>query len=124
MTTIKNWVDDYGVKKAEFDVLKKETEELNKKIKDYMQDNGLDTYDTSKYSVSHIIQHRESMNEEKLLSIAHKNNLPIIRTVEVIDMDALESALYHGDIPQDVVKEISKCKEVKEVHTIKVKEKK
>ena len=48
----------------------------------------------------------------------------IIRTKEYIDMDALESAIYHGDISNDVVKTFSSCKDITETQVLNISKRK
>lgn len=111
----------YAQNKLELDSYKKICEKENAEIKKIMKDYALPTHVVGDYKAVYTIQKRETINEEKLLEIAHQYGISdIIKTKEYIDFDALENAIYHGQISADVLAEIAKTKEVKEVVTLKV----
>jgi hypothetical protein len=127
--TLDDLIPRYAENKSLLDDYKKICDEENKKIKDMMEEGS---YESGGYKATKSVQHRESMNEDKLLDVL-KNVYPdalsvgIIKTREYVDMDALESAVYKGLISNDILMEIDKCREIKEVVTLrisKVKEKK
>ena len=108
----------YSKLKAEMDPLKKKCESLNTTIKGEME--LLQMYDVPlpdggivKYSVST----RESLNEEKLLTqLKHfAPDTNCIKTKEYIDMDILESEIYHGKLSEDALTALDACREVKEI---------
>lgn len=111
--------------KNEADSYKKLSDNSNKKIKDLMSEAELDNFECGAYVLKYTVQHRESLNEDKLLGIAKKYNLDkIVKQVEVINMEALEDAIYREEISPEVLAEISKCTIVKDVPTLKVTKKK
>lgn len=121
-------IPQYAENKSMLDDYKKICDTENNKIKELMEEGS---YEAGGYKATKSIQKRESMNEEKLLDTLKK--IPqavysgIIKTKEYVDMDALESAIYKGDLDKDVLLKIDKCRETKEVVTlriVKVKEKK
>lgn len=91
----------------------------NKMVKDLFKDNNITKYTTEsgvKASVS--VQHKIKFDEEKLLSYVKTLNIPnIVKTQEYVDMDALESAIYNGQIDasklqefkEDKIVEVLKC---------------
>lgn len=107
----KNMLDDY----------KKICDKENKQIKKLMTD---DTYETGGYKATKSIQTRESFNEDRFLAIAslHRvfRDIGIIKTKEYVDIEALESAIYKGMLDKETLMEIDKCRESKEVVTLKV----
>ena len=117
-------VDEYAKNKKAFDELKKLCEEQNKELKSLMKELDLADCSTKDWYVKLGQQKRESMNEDMLLDIAHKNNLQIIKVKECIDYDSLENLLYKGEIAKDVIREINKARQVKIVTTLKVAKKK
>lgn len=127
--TLDDLIPRYAENKSLLDDYKKICDEENKKIKDMMEEGS---YEANGYKATKSVQHRETMNEDKLLDIMrnHKDVAEVcelIKTKDYIDMDALESAIYKGKISNDILMEIDKCREVKEVVTLrisKVKEKK
>lgn len=118
-------IPQYAENKAMLDDYKKICDSENKKIKELMP---ADTYTAGGYKATKIIQHRESMNEDKLLDILHECGLEVvIKTKEYVDLDALESLIYKNRLDNETLMKIDTCREAKEVVTLrvsKVKEKK
>ena len=118
-------IPQYASNKAEMDSYKKLCDKDNAKIKSIMKNFVVDKYETKDYKAAYIVSHRETINEEMLLEIAHNHGISeIIKTKEYIDFDALENALYNDRIPKDVVLEMDKAKEVKQVISLRVDKKK
>lgn len=121
MSDLDTLIPQYAVNKSELDSYKKICDKENAQIKELMKDFVLSNYTAGGYKASYIVQHRESMNEDVLLEIAHQYGIPeIVKTKEYIDFDALENAIYNGKISQDILVEMDKAKEVKEVVTLKL----
>ena len=126
-STLDTLIPQYAENKQMLDDYKKICDDENKQIKDLMDEGS---YEASGWKATKSIQTRESMNEDKLLAVLKKagfNQTSIIKTKEYVDMNELESAIYNGLIEKDVLMEIDKCRESKEVVTLrisKVKEKK
>lgn len=122
-------IPQYAENKAILDDYKKICDTENKQIKELMTD---DSYEAGGYKATKSVQVRETMNEDKLLGVMHNHREVaelngIIKIKEYIDMDMLESAIYNKQIDKDMLMEIDKCRETKEVVTLrisKVKEKK
>lgn len=120
-------IPQYAENKSMLDDYKKICDNENKQIKELMEEGS---YEAGGWKATKTISTRETMNEEKLLAVAKKNGYylsDIIKTKEYIDMDKLEALLYKGNISKEVLMEIDKCRESKEVVTLrisKVKEKK
>lgn len=122
-------IPQYAENKAILDDYKKICDTENKQIKDIMDEGS---YEAGGYKATKSVQVRESMNEDKLLDVMHNHREVaelngIIKIKEYIDMDMLESAIYNKQIDKDMLMEIDKCRETKEVVTLrisKVKEKK
>ena len=111
----------YAANKAEADSYKKLCEKENAEIKSIMKSFVVQAYQAGGYKASYSVSKRESMNEEMLLQIAHMHGIPeIVKTKEYIDYDALEHAIYNGQISDEVLMEMDKAKEVKEVVTLRV----
>ena len=45
---------------------------------------------------------------------------PCIKTKEYVDMDTLESEIYHGSFSEDALKAMDKCKSVKLTPTLTI----
>ena len=120
-------IPQYAENKAMLDDYKKICDTENKQIKELMEEG---TYEASGYKATKSVQVRESLNEDKLLELliakGYKDT-KVIKQKYYVDMDALESAIYSGQIPKEDLLDIDKCRETKEVVTLrisKVKEKK
>ena len=114
-------IPQYANNKSELDGYKKICDRENAQIKAIMKDFVITNYEAGGYKASYVISERESMNEEMLLEIAHIHGIPeIVKTKEYIDYDALENAIYNGRISQDILLEMNKAKEIKEVVTLRV----
>jgi len=121
MTNLDELIPQYAQNKAEMDSYKKICDSENAQIKTLMADLDDPVYEAGGYKATYSVQERESMNEDVLLDIAHHFGLSeIIKTKEYIDFDALEKAIYDGKISDDVLLEMNKAKEVKEVVTLRV----
>lgn len=124
MEKLETLINEFAQTKRTADILKKKADDLNKQIKDEMVALGLDSYDTDLFSVTYSVSKRETLNEDKLLDVAHRFNLKkIIKKKEYVDINILESELYNNKISDEVVQEIAKCKQTKEIPTLRVKEK-
>jgi hypothetical protein len=118
-------IPQYAANKAEADSYKKLCEKENAKIKAIMKDFVVTEYVAGEYKATYSVSTRETLNEDKLLEIAHHFGIPeIVKTKEYIDFDALEKAIYDGKISDDILMEMDKAKEVKEVVTLRVTKKK
>lgn len=114
-------IPQYASNKSEMESYKKICDRENAQIKSIMRDMDISSYEAGGYKATYSVSERESMNEEMLLEIAHRYGIPdIVKTKEYIDYDALENAIYNEQISQDVLLEMNKAKESKEVVTLRV----
>lgn len=114
-------VPQYAQTKQQADTYKKQSDKENAEIKSIMTSLALQHYEAGGYKVVRSVQKRESINEEQLIEIAHKYNIPdVVKTKEYIDFDALEKAIYDGNISQDVLLEMDKAKDVKHVVQLRI----
>ena len=114
-------IPQYAQNKSEMESYKKICDKENAQIKAVMKSFVVQTYQAGGYKASYSVSKRESMNEEMLLQIAHMHGIPeIVKTKEYIDYDALEHAIYNGQISDEVLMEMDKAKEVKEVVTLRI----
>lgn len=111
----------YAANKSEMESYKKICDKENAQIKAVMKSFVVQNYQAGGYKASYSVSKRESMNEEMLLQIAHMHGIPeIVKTKEYIDFDALEHAIYNGQISDEVLMEMDKAKETKEVVTLRI----
>ena len=116
----------YCEKKEEEKALGKEIKSLGTAIKDFLFDTTDKIKQVGSWKVQ--LQHKvtETVDEVKLLAVlkefwAEKNGsmqCPYVKTIEVVDMEALESALYKDEIPQDVLMKIDGCRVKKETDAL------
>lgn len=112
-------IPTYYKNKEKMESYKKLVDEQNKNIKELM--NGEYSYAVGKYKAVVSTSTRVSMDEQKLMMLLKANNIKgVIKTIEVVDMDALENLIYHNEIPKDVLKRIGECKSEKEVKSLRV----
>lgn len=128
-TSLDTLIPQYAENKSMLDDYKKICDDENKKIKELMEEGS---YEAGGYKATKSVTTRETMNEDKLLDVLKQYPTAcyeqgLIKTKEYVDMDVLESMIYKGVIDKNVLLEIDKCRESKEVVTLrisKVKEKK
>ncbi len=123
---LKELIPIYAENKTEADSYKKICEKQNKEIKEIMLQNNLDFAESGDYVAKCTVSKRESMNEDILLEILKETGYTknIIKTKEYVDIDVLEHAIYTGEIPIEIVAQLDKARETKEVITLKVTKKK
>ena len=108
--------------KQQLDNYKKSTDEYNKDIKELMGQLELTEFESDDLVAKIGVQNRENFNEEKLIDKLKALNVEgVIKTKEYVDMDALENAIYNELLDAS---ELTSCKEVKTVTTLKVSKKK
>lgn len=124
-------VSHYGNAKAELDTVKKDVDELNSELKKVMLENAITEHSADGFKVKYVVSEKETMNEEQLIEILTKQHAELCETFGLIkmrpyvDFDAIEKEIYNGNISEDVLKDIGKCKSVKEIVSIRLsKEKK
>lgn len=125
MTDLHIVVPRYFEHKTEMDFYKKQCDAENAEIKQAMKEQGIKDFEVDGIVAKYIVKNRESMNEEKLIKVlkdAGYDNL--IKTKEYVDMDEVESALYHNAIDTDTIVEMDKCREVKEIIELRLLKKK
>lgn len=114
-------IPQYAANKSEMESYKKICDRENTEIKAIMKSFVVPSYETGGYKATYIVSKRETMNEERLLEIAHQYGISeIVKTKEYIDYDSLEKAIYDGKIPNEILLEMDKAKETKEVVTLRV----
>lgn len=125
MVQLETLIPVYYDNKQNLDFYKKECDAQNAEIKKLMAEQSIKDFEIDGIVAKYIIQNKESMNEEKLLSLLKANGYTnVIKTKEYVDMDELENALYHDEIDKDTVVEMDKCREVKEVIQLRISKKK
>ena len=115
---------EYASDKATESALKKRIENNNNTIKALMELLDTDKVLTNNGdTVCYGITKRESLDEEKLIAQLHKYapDTQCIKTKEYIDMDVLESEIYHDKLSDVAISAMNACKTVKEIPTLTIK---
>ena len=122
LKTLDTLIPQFAANKREQDSYKKLCDKEGAEIKAIMQSFVLPHYEAGGYRANYTIQRRETVNEELLIEILKRNGEceGIIKTKEYIDFDALENAIYHNLIPEDILAQMAEATEVKEIPTLKV----
>ena len=119
---VKGYCED---KKVE-GTLKKRISDFNDQIKKLMLPVGLQDWEYDGNAIHITIKHADTLNEGKALDLLAKKchdkcvELGVIKTKEYLDADALESAIYRGDIPKKVLLELDTCRDVKDTPTLNI----
>ncbi len=121
---LKQCAMEYVADKAEESKLKKRIESNNTSIKSLMEILKMEDVELDDGSKVHYgVTKKESLDEEKLL-VQLKKYAPdtkCIKTKEYIDMDILESEIYHEQLPDEAMAAMDSCRNVKEVPTLTIK---
>lgn len=125
MTDLNIVVPRYFEHKTEMDFYKKQCDAENAEIKQAMREQSIKDFEVDGIVAKYVVQNKETMNEEALLKVLKDAGYTdLIKTKEYVDMDALESALYHSEIDTDTIVAMDKCRECKEVIQLRVSKKK
>ena len=113
----------YVENKRELDSYTKLCKKENEDIKKMMSDEDVEEVDVgSGKALRRIITESYDVNELKMLQVLKKYDVPAVRTVEVIDEDALEKFLYNADPNEHraLLQELDGCKKLKQVVSLRV----
>jgi hypothetical protein len=125
MNRLDELIPRYVSNKQELDDYKKICDKENAEIKEIMSQSKLPEYEVDGYVAKYSVSKRETLNEDKLIELLKSSDIDggynqFIKTKEYVDMDALEKAIYNDVINSDTIIAMDKCKEVKEVTTLRV----
>lgn len=100
---IKSIIDEYKAFKDIENKAKKDASPLAEQIKEYALKNGLDKIKSDNWQANISVTPKQDFNELQAIEIIKKNLggellASVIKTKEYIDEDALEKAIYNGDI--------------------------
>lgn len=118
-------IPHYQLNKSEMDSYKKIVDKDNKEIKMIMLESQLPEFIVGDIKATCSVSEREDFIEEALIEKLKEMKVEgVIKMREYIDMDALENAIYNGELN---AAELASCQTKKEVVTLrvtKIKEKK
>lgn len=121
---LKQCATEYVADKAEESKLKKRLESNNTSIKQLMELLKMEDVELDDGAKVHYgVTTKESLDEEKLLTQLKKYapDTQCIKTKEYIDMDVLESEIYHDKLSAEAMAAMDTCRNVKLVPTLTIK---
>lgn len=100
---IKSIIDEYKAFKDIENKAKKDSKPLGEQIKEYALKNGLEVVKSDNWQANISVTPKQDFNELQAIEIIKKNLggellASVVKTREYIDEDALEKAIYNGDI--------------------------
>jgi hypothetical protein len=108
MNELQNLIEMFGERNERVKSLKKETDVLNTQIKEIMATLPGGVTESEHFTARYSVSVTESFDEPKLIErLKQLGCHGVIKTVEVVDMDALENAIYNGHIAGS---ELADCK--------------
>ena len=115
-------IPQYAGTKQQADTYKKLADAENAQIKAIMTDLAVQKYEAGGYKVTCSVQDKSTLNEQKMLELAHRFDAlkGCIKTREYFDFDVLEKLIYDGEVPESILNNIEEAKEEKFVTTIRV----
>lgn len=120
-------IDLFGETKEQSDALKKEVDTYSKDIKERMSKDNVGEVFADKYKAKLSVIESKSFDEAKLLmKLKNMGDIAksVIRTVEVVDMTALENAIYNKEIDASALTDCQVVKTQQRLTVTKVKGKK
>ncbi len=120
-------IDLFGETKEKSDALKKEADSYSKDIKERMSKDDVGEIFTDKYKAKLSVTESKSFDEAKLLmKLKSMGDIAksVIRTVEVVDMTALENAIYNKDIDASALTDCQVVKTQQRLTVTEIKKKK
>lgn len=111
MNTLESLIPEYGEQNTRCNALKKTVADLNAKIKDAIRTIQKENLDIEvegwkcKLSVSEDVQ----VNEAQLIEVLKSYDVPVIKTKEYVDAEALESLIYANKLSEEILLAIDKC---------------
>lgn len=115
-------VEQYCTLDVQEKELAKQKSQLRDTICAYMEENQMNKAVIDGYSLSYSVTSRTTVNQDRLVDIVKGWNCSedgLIKTREYVDEDVLESVVYNGLVTDDQVRELDKCRSVKEVKTLR-----
>lgn len=99
MSELNKLIEEFGEQNEEVKRLKKSTDALNVQIKEILSKAENRTVDTERFTATYSEVVSESFDEEQLLAKLKAMGVEgVIKTKEYVDMDALEDAIYNGNV--------------------------
>ena len=110
-------ITQYGKLDSQMKSLKTTLDKEKDEIKSYMMENAIDSYSSDEYKVQCVKSTKTAMNEVNAMNLLKEfwkkehdtEECPFVKTVEVLNHEALESALYHEELPGEMIQKLNAC---------------
>ena len=113
-------VPQYALNKGEYDSYKTIVDREKEQIKDLLLHIGEKKHTAGGYTVTRSVSIRETWDEDKLLEVAKKHKIPVIKTKQYVDMQALEDYLYDHELSPEGAVDLGKCRTQKETVALRL----
>ena len=120
MEKLDELVPQYALNKGEYDSYKAIVDEEKEQIKDLLLHIGEKKYTAGGYTVTRSVSVKETWDEDKLLEVAKKHKIPVIKTKQYVDMQALEDYLYDHELSPEGAVDLGKCRTQKETVALRL----
>ena len=109
--TLAELIPAYGEKNTECNALKKVVADLNSKIKQVIKDEAKENtaIEIDGWKCTLTVTDEAQVNEDKLVEVLKKYDIPAVKTKEYVDADALEKLTYAGKLSEEVMLAIERC---------------
>lgn len=105
-------IEQFDVNKREFDSYKKICDDEKDTIKKEILARHKKDFDTGKVRAVVSVSTTTNWNEDALLKVLKENGIDgAVKTVEVVDSEALEKMLYNDELSDDIKQKIKACSE-------------
>ena len=120
MEKLDELVPQYALNKGEYDSYKAIVDKEKELIKEILTVIGEKKYTAGGYTVTKSVSIRETWDEDKLLEVAKKHKIPVIKTKQYVDMQALEDYLYDHELSPEGAVDLGKCRTQKETVALRL----
>lgn len=120
MEKLDELVPQYALNKGEYDSYKAIVDKEKEQIKDLLLHIGEKKYTAGGYTVTRSVSVKETWDEDKLLEVAKKHKIPVIKTKQYVDMQALEDYLYDHELSPEGAVDLGKCRTQKETVALRL----
>ena len=114
MEKLDELVPQYALNKGEYDSYKEIVDKEKEQIKDLLLHIGEKKHTAGGYTVTRSVSVKETWDEDKLLEVAKKHKIPVIKTKQYVDMQALEDYLYDHELSPEGAVDLGKCRTKRE----------
>lgn len=119
-------VQSYGEHDSQAKDLKKICDEEKDLIKKELKQADFKNFSSDDFKVSYQVSERVTLDTEKMAEYLQEywntkesSPCPYLKTIVVLNEDTLETALYKGELPDEVLEKLNSCRSVKTVETLK-----